>query len=232
MDFALIWESLPKLLSATKTTLSLVALSWIFGLVFAFVVALCRVSKIRPLKWGAYGYIFFFRGTPLLIQLFLIYYGLSQFESVRNSILWPLLKQPYWCALLAFTLSAAAYIGELLRGGIQAVPHDQVEAGLAIGLTRLQIFKRIVLPQAVRITFPAYGNEIVYAIKDSSLASTVTILELTGMASTIVSRTYKPIEIFFVTGCIYLFLVFVVTRIFFFIERIMNLDQKNMDLTR
>jgi His/Glu/Gln/Arg/opine family amino acid ABC transporter permease subunit len=191
----------------------------VIGLILAFGVAMLRVSKKRYLRWPAYGYIFFFRGSPLLVQLFLIYYGLAQFEWVRDSVLWPLLRQPMWCALLAFCLNTAAYTGEVLRGAIEAVPAGQVEAGRAMGMSGWMLFKRIVAPQAIRIALPAYSNEFIYTIKDSSLASTVTLLELTGMARNIVARTYKPIEIFLVTACIYLFLVFISTQAFKWVEK-------------
>jgi polar amino acid transport system permease protein len=219
MDFELIIDALPKLLKATQMTLILVGMTAVIGLILAFGVAMLRVSKKRYLRWPAYGYIFFFRGSPLLVQLFLIYYGLAQFEWVRDSVLWPLLRQPMWCALLAFCLNTAAYTGEVLRGAIEAVPAGQVEAGRAMGMSGWMLFKRIVAPQAIRIALPAYSNEFIYTIKDSSLASTVTLLELTGMARNIVARTYKPIEIFLVTACIYLFLVFISTQAFKWVEK-------------
>nr|WP_321396719.1 ABC transporter permease [uncultured Desulfobacter sp.] len=218
MDFELIIDSLPKLLKATQITLALVGITAVVGLVLAFGVAMLRVSKKKYLKWPAYGYIFFFRGSPLLVQLFLIYYGLAQFEWVRDSFLWPLLRQPMWCALIAFCLNTAAYTGEVLRGAIEAVPAGQVEAGRAMGMSGWMLFKRIVAPHAVRIALPAYSNEFIYTIKDSSLASTVTLLELTGMARNIVARTYEPIEIFLVSACIYLFLVFIATQAFKWVE--------------
>jgi His/Glu/Gln/Arg/opine family amino acid ABC transporter permease subunit len=219
MDFELIIDALPKLLKATQMTLVLVGMTAVIGLILAFGLAVLRVSKKRYLKWPAYGYIFFFRGSPLLVQLFLIYYGLAQFEWVRDSFLWPLLRQPMWCALIAFCLNTAAYTGEVLRGAIEAVPAGQVEAGRAMGMSGWMLFKRIVVPQAIRIALPAYSNEFIYTIKDSSLASTVTLLELTGMARNIVARTYKPIEIFLVSACIYLFLVFISTQAFKWVEK-------------
>nr|WP_319492999.1 ABC transporter permease subunit [uncultured Desulfobacter sp.] len=123
-----------------------------------------------------------------------------------------------WCALIAFCLNTAAYTGEVLRGAIEAVPAGQVEAGRAMGMSGWMLLKRIVAPQAVRIALPAYSNEFIYTIKDSSLASTVTLLELTGMARNIVARTYEPIEIFLVSACIYLFLVFIATQAFKWVE--------------
>lgn len=219
MDVELIIDALPKLLHATELTLLLVALDLSLGIIFALIVALCRVSKNPFLRWPAYGYIFFFRGTPLLVQIFLVYYGLSQFAWIRESFLWPMLRQPFWCVLIAFWMNGAGYIGELLRGAIEAVPSGQIEAGKAMGMSRVTLYRRIILPQAIRIALPAYSNEIVYTIKDSSLASTVTLMELTGVARNMVARTYKPIEIFIVAACIYLCLVFVATRISKYVER-------------
>nr|WP_321400814.1 ABC transporter permease [uncultured Desulfobacter sp.] len=219
MDFTLMIDSLPKLLNASGMTLLLVSMDLCLGIIFAVAVALCRVSKNPLLRKPAYVFIFFVRGTPLLVQIFLIYYGLSQFEWIRESFLWPVLREPFWCALIAFWMNGAGYIGELFRGAIEAVPKGQIEAGLAMGMTRFTLYRRIILPQAIRIALPAYSNEIVYTIKDSSLASTITLLELTGMARNMVARTYKPVEIFMVAACIYLIMVFVATRLAKYVER-------------
>ena len=152
MDFQLMLESLPKLLSGTLLTFKLVALSLIFGLILAIPLALLRVAHPKWLRAPAYGYIFFFRGTPLLVQIFIIYYGFSQFEAVRESILWPALREPYWCAIIAFTLNTSAYSAEIFRGAIQAVALGQIEAGLSMGMPRFHLFRRIVGPQAARLS--------------------------------------------------------------------------------
>nr|WP_320012756.1 ABC transporter permease [uncultured Desulfobulbus sp.] len=219
MDVVLMLEALPKLLRATELTLLLVGMTLVLGLALSFVVVLLRVSNKKILSWPATGYIFFFRDSPLLVQLFLIYYGLSQFEAVRASILWPIFREPLWCTLLAFCLNTAAYTGELLRGAIEAVPSGQIEAGRAMGLSTWMLYRRIILPQAIQIALPAYSNEVVYTIKDSSLASVVTLMELTGMARNIIAQTYKPLEIFVLAASIYLLLVFVATRIFKWLEK-------------
>ena len=226
MDFDLIIDALPKLIQASGLTLVLVGLDLCLGIIFALFVALCRVSKNALLRRPAYAFIFFIRGTPLLVQIFLIYYGLSQFQWIRESFLWPVLAKPFWCALIAFWMNGAGYIGELFRGAIEAVPHGQVEAGKAMGMTNFTLYRRIILPRALRIVLPAYSNEIVYTIKDSSLASTVTLMELTGMARNMVAKTYKPVEIFLVAGCIYLFLVFVATRCSKYVERRLSIKNK------
>ncbi|PKM26879.1 MAG: ABC transporter permease, partial [Gammaproteobacteria bacterium HGW-Gammaproteobacteria-12] len=171
-----------------------------------------------------YGYIFFFRGTPLLVQLFLVYYGLAQFDAVRQGPLWPYLRSPYWCAIITMTLHTAAYIAEILRGAIQAVPPGEVEAARALGMSRAKTMFYIVLPRAARIGLPAYSNEVILMLKASALASTVTLLELTGMARTIIARTYLPVEIFFAAGLFYLAIAFVLVRAFRLLERWLRVD--------
>ena len=227
MDFQLMIESLPKLLNGTVLTLELVALSMILGMILAFPLALMRVSRQLWLKAPAYAYIFFFRGTPLLVQIFLIYYGFSQFSSIRESILWPILREPYWCSIIAFTLNTSAYTGEVLRGAIQAVSWGQIEAGLSVGMSRFLLFRRIVAPQAARLALPGYGNEVILLIKSSSLASTVTLLELTGVARNIIAVTFMPIELFFLAACIYLLLTFIITRVFMLIEYVLSAHMRS-----
>jgi polar amino acid transport system permease protein len=180
------------------------------------------VSNAWWLRLPAYAYIFFFRGTPLLVQIFLIYYGLGQFESVRTGVLWPIVREPFWCAIIAFALNTGAYTAEILRGAIQAVPVGEVEAARAFGMSTALMYRRIVLPRALRIAFPAYGNEIILMLKGSALASTITLLDLTGMARTIIARTYMPVEIFLAAGAIYLAITFVFTRLFALAERRLN----------
>jgi octopine/nopaline transport system permease protein len=171
-----------------------------------------RLSPYRPVSVLAYGYTFIFRGTPLLVQIFLIYYGLGQFDLVRESFLWTFFREPFWCAILALTLNTGAYTGEIIRGGIQAVPFGQIEAARACGMGRFLMFHRIVFPIAIRQALPAYGNELILMVKATSLASTITLLEVTGIARGIISTTFKPVEIFIVAGSIYLAINFVVTR--------------------
>lgn len=136
----------------------------------ALPIALMRLSKSRWLSVPAYGYVFFFRGTPLLLQLFLVYYGLSQFEFIRNSFLWSFLRQAYWCAIITFAMHTAAYVAEIMRGAIQAVPKGHIEAARALGMSRILTFRRIVAPTAIRYGFPAYGNEVILMLKASALA--------------------------------------------------------------
>lgn len=211
MNVELMIDSVPALLEGLLVTLKLVAAALAVGLFIALPTALARVSRFALLRWLSLGYVFFFRGTPLLVQIFLIYYGLAQFEAVRDSFIWPVLRQPYWCALIAFSLNTAAYTAEVFRGGILSVPHGEVEAARAIGMSPATTFWRIVWPQALRQALPAYGNEIILLVKASSLASTVTLMDMTGVARSLASDTYMPIEIFAVAALIYLALTYLLS---------------------
>ena len=212
MDFALMISRLPDILEGIPVTLGLVSLSLLFGGIGAVGMATMRMSSNPLLSGFAYSYVFVFRGTPLLVQIFLIYYGIGQFEAVRESFAWPILRDAYWCAIIALAMNTAAYTSEIIRGGIQSVPHGSVEAARACGMSTLQTYRRIVLPAAFRQALPAYGNEVILMVKASALASTVTIMEITGIARAIVSRTFAPFEIFIVAGAIYLTINFLVTR--------------------
>ena len=218
MNFQLMWESLPRLLEGLVLTVELIAVSLFLGFFLAIVVALLRLSPYRPLSAFAYVYVFVFRSTPLLVQIFLIYYGLGQFEAIRDSFLWTFFREPFWCAILAFTLNTGAYTSEIIRGGIESVPYGQIEAARACGMSRFLMFRRIVFPIAIRQALPAYGNEAILMVKATSLASTITLMEVTGIARSIISRTFSPVEIFIMAGTIYLIINFVVTRLIRYAE--------------
>lgn len=211
-DFTFLWQTLEKLVAGLPLLFQLVSISLAAGFVLAVPVALMRLSPVPPLRWIASTYVFLFRGTPLLVQIFLIYYGLSQFPEVRQSFLWPFLRQPYWCAILALTLNTGAYGAEIIRGGIQSVPWGQVEAARVCGMSGLLLMRRIILPIALRQALPAYSSEMILMVKATSLASTITLLELTGIAHKIISETYRAIEVFVVAGAIYLLINFLLTR--------------------
>lgn len=218
MDFSVVVEYFPRLLDGAWVSLQLVVLSVVLGGAFALPIALARISPIAWIRAIPFAYIFFFRGTPLLVQIFLVYYGASQFDAVRESIFWPILKEPFWCAIIAFTLNTSAYTAEIFRGAIQAIPQGEVEACKVVGMSKAQMYRRVLLPRAFGIVLPAYGNEIILMLKGSALASTITILDLTGMARTIIARTYTPIEIFLAAGGIYLAISIVVIALFRQIE--------------
>ena len=205
-------DSIPRLLEGAWLTVQLVTLALAVGTALALPLAGMRTSRHWWLKAPAYGYLFFFRGTPLLVQIFLVYYGLAQFAAVRDSFLWPILREPYWCAVITFGLNTAAYTAEIIRGGMQAVARGEIEAAWSLGLSRWQALRLIVLPRAVRQALPAYGNEMILMLKGSALASTITLLDLTGVARTIIARTYLAVELFALAGLIYLILTILIVR--------------------
>lgn len=211
-------DSVPQLLGGAWVTIELVSLSLLLGLCLAIPLALLRTSKHALLWVPVYLYIFYFRGTPLLVQIYLIYYGLSQFEVIRDSILWPILREAYWCAIMAFTLNTAGYTAEILRGAILGVPLGEVEAARACGMSRTLIYRRIILPRAFRLALPAYSNEVILMLKGSALASVITILDITGVARVIVARSFAPYEVFIVAGLIYLVMTFAITLGFRWVE--------------
>jgi octopine/nopaline transport system permease protein len=203
VNLDLVWSSLPRLLDGLVLTLELAVLSLAIGLAAGIGLALLRRTGGAG-RWAVDAYVFVFRGTPLLVQIFALYFGLGQFEAVRESVLWPLLREPFWCAVIALALNTAAYTSEIVRGGLEAVPRGAIEAAEALGLRRAAVWLTVVLPLALRQALPAYGNEIVLMVKGTALASTVTLLEITGIARQIASRTYAPLEIFTAAGILYL----------------------------
>jgi len=224
-DWTVIWENIPKLMDGALLTLELVFFSGLIGVLLAVPLGLLRVSDNIWVRAFPYAYIFFFRGTPLLIQIFLVYYGASQFEWVKESSLWPILREPYWCAVITFGLHTAAYIAELLRGAIQSIPRGEIEAAKALGMSYPKMLQRITLPRAFGIMMPSYGNEVILMLKGSALASTITLLDLTGMARTIIARTYTPLEIFLAAGVMYLMISALIIFIFRLLERYFNRHQ-------
>lgn len=226
MQWDVILQALPKLLQGVVLTLELVAISCITGLIFAIPMGIARASTRWYVRSLPYGYIFLFRGTPLLVQLFLVYYGLAQFEAVRQGPLWPYLREPFWCAVITMTMHTTAYIAEIVRGALQAVPAGEIEAARALGMSKTQTLLFITLPRAIRIGLPAYSNEVILMLKASALASTVTLLELTGMARTIIARTYLPVEIFFAAGVMYLLIAYILVLGFKLLEKVLRVDSR------
>ena len=224
MNWEVIIKWLPRLMQGATLTLELVAIAVLAGLILAIPLGIARTSKKWYISGLPYAYIFFFRGTPLLVQLFLVYYGLAQFDAVRESSLWPYLRSPFWCAAVTMTLHTAAYIAEILRGALQAIPKGEIEAARALGMSHSKALVHIMLPRAARIGLPAYSNEVILMLKASALASTVTLLELTGMARTIIARTYLPVEIFFAAGVFYLVISFLLVQGFKLLERWLRVD--------
>ena len=219
MDFELMINSFPKLLNAAGITIKLLSVSLIIGLFIGFLFAVLRLNNNFFINKFAYGYSYIFRGTPLLVQIFIIYFGLGQIEYLRSTFLWIILKEPYWCAIIAFALNTGAYTSEILRSAFQTIKPGILEAGKSLGISNRIIFYKIQIPIAIRQSLPAYGNEIILMMKGTSLASTVTLMDLTGVAKYIISTTFKPIEVFIVAGGIYLFMTFVIHNLIKFLEK-------------
>ena len=210
LNYGTIARHIGKVPGGALLTLELVTLSVILGFFVALPTAMMRLSPNPFLRYPAHTFIYFFRGTPLLIQIFFVYYGFAQTDLVRETFLWPVFKQAYWCALFTFVLNTGAYSAEILRGAIQAVPAGEIEAARAFGMSKWTAYRRVILPRAFRIAMPAYGNDIIFMLKGTALASTITLLDLIGVARTVIARTFKPIEFFLTVGIVYV----VVTYIF------------------
>ena len=219
MDIELMINSIPRLLDASVVTLKLLFLALIFGLLLGLIFAILRLNKNFLINKFAYGYSYIFRGTPLLVQIFIIYFGLGQIETLRMSFAWTVLKEPYWCAIIAFALNTGAYTSEILRSAFQTIKPGFIEAGKSLGISKKVIFYKIQIPIAIKQSLPAYGNEVILMLKGTSLASTVTLMDLTGVAKYIISTTFKPIEVFIVAGSIYLFMTFIIHNIIKYLEK-------------
>ena len=218
-ELYLILESIPKMLAGLGVTLQLLFLASFLGLGLGIILLLMRISGRRYLVFPAFIYIYFFRGTPILVQIFVIYHGLPQFEFIRASVLWPLLREPFGCATLALTLNSGAYVSEILRGGYLGVEKGLHEAGMALGLSKYHRFFFVTTPIAVRLALPAYSNDFISMIKATALASTITLMDMTGVARTIVSKTFAPYEIFIAAAIIYLIITWFFQRGFGLFEK-------------
>ena len=209
MDISIIWDNIGIYLTGLKNTILLVSISLFFGLMMAVPLAVMRTSKNWLISTPVRAYVYFFRGTPLLVQMFIIYDGFGQFEAIKASFLWPFFKEAWFCALFAFTLNTGAYTTEILRGAIDTTPHGEVEAAKAAGMSRLLMLRRIVLPSAFRRALPQYSNEIIFMLHGSSLASVITIVDITGAARIINARFYSPYEAFLTAAVFYMSLTFI-----------------------
>ncbi len=218
-DINLIVDSVPLMLMGIGITFKLLVVSGILGFILAVGLLLMRISGRWYLNFPAQVYIYIFRGTPILVQIFIIYYGLPQFDAVRDSIIWPILREPTGCAILALTLNTGAYVSEILRGGVLGVGKGLLEAGSALGLSARQKFIYITAPIAARLALPAYSNDVISLLKSTALASTITIADMTGIARTIVADTYAPYEIFISLAIIYMIFTFGIQKLFGVIER-------------
>jgi polar amino acid transport system permease protein len=221
-DFALIPDSIPKMLTGFWMTFELWFLSAVLGMALAIILLLMRISGRWYLFSPAMIYIYIFRGTPILVQIFIIYHGMPQLEFVRESMFWPILREPFGCAILALTLNTGAYVSEILRGGVLGVDRGLKEAGAALGLSATHRFIYITTPIAIRLALPAYSNDIISLMKSTALASTITLLDMMGIARTIVAETYAPYEIFISLMIIYLIMTWITQRTFGWLEKRMS----------
>lgn len=213
MNLDVVVENLPIYLSGAWTTLQLLLISLGLGLALALPLAVLRSLGGWPSR-VVWAYTYVFRGTPMLVQLFLIYYGLAQFDAVRESIAWPWLSSAWFCACLSFVLNTAAYTTEIIAGAIRALPAGEIEAAQALGMSRAVMLRRIVLPQALRRALPAYGNEAIFMLQGTSLASVVTLMDLTGAARQVNATNYLPFEAFITAAVFYLALTLVLVALF------------------
>lgn len=213
MDITFLMDTFVTLLGGVPLTLKLAVSAIICGALFAVLLTAMQFSGSRLLSAISQIYIFALRGTPLLVQIFLIYYGLGQFRQNLEALgLWSIFRDPYWCAMLALSLNTAAYMSEIFRGGLAAVPSQQVEAARACGMSGILLLRRIVFPIALRQALPAFGNELILMVKATSLASVITMMEVTGIAAKLISQSYRPVEVFVAAGAVYLILNFALTR--------------------
>ena len=225
MDIDLMISSFPKLINATFVTLKLLSASLLIGILLGLFFAILRINKNVFVNQFAYGYSYIFRGTPLLVQIFIIYFGLGNIEWLRTTFLWSILKEPYWCAIIAFALNTGAYTSEILRSAFQTIKLGVIEAGKSLGISNSMIFYKIQIPIAIRQSLPAYGNEIILMLKGTSLASTVTLMDITGVAQKIISTTFRPLEVFIIAGSIYLFMTFLIHNLIKYLEKKYSFQQ-------
>ncbi|MDQ0324258.1 octopine/nopaline transport system permease protein [Rhodopseudomonas julia] len=218
MDFEFLASTFVTLVKAVPTTLALFGASVVLGAALAVVLVVMRTAGGPILSTFSRVYVFIFRGSPLLIQMFLIYYGLGQFAVIRDSFAWPVLREPYWCAVLALAFCTAGYQAEIIRGGLQAVPPREIEAARSIGMSGFLLVRRIIAPITLRAMLPAYSTEIILMVKSTALASLVTVWEVTGTAQRLISQTYRTMEVFLVATLIYLVINFIIVRLVALLE--------------
>ncbi len=214
MDFSIIIDNIGIYFSGLWITLQLVFISLALGLSLAIPLAVLRTSKNFFITAPIRTFVYFFRGTPLLVQMFIIYYGFGQFEFIKTSFMWVFFKEAYLCSLLAFTLNTAAYTTEIIKGAIDGTPFGEVEAARAMGMSKMLMFKRIILPSAFRRALPAYSNEVIFMLHGSSIASVITIVDITGAARIVNSTYYSPYEAFLTAAVFYMVITFSLVWLF------------------
>jgi polar amino acid transport system permease protein len=217
---------IPTYIAGLKVTLGLVVISTVLGAILSLPVAYARMSENTVLSALAYGYVYFFRGTPLLAQTFLIYYGVGSFRPQLEAVgLWSFFREAWYCAILAFTLNTAAYQAEILRGAIRSVPRGQWEGAASLGLHKLQTLRKVVLPQALIVALRPYGNEIILMIKGSAVVALITVADLMGETRLAYSRSFD-FQSYIWAAMIYLALVEAMRHATEWIERRITIHLK------
>lgn len=219
VDTAVVLQSLPAFAQGLRTCLVLLVISLATGFVASVPLAMARVSRRHWLALPAWCFTYVIRGTPLLVQIFLVYYGLAQFPAVRQSAVWPLAREAWFCAWLAFSINTAAYTTEILAGALKATPAGEVEAARAYGLSGARLYRRILWPSALRRALPQYGNEVVSLMHATSIASTVTLVDITRVARDVYANHLLPVEAFGTAALLYFALTFALVGGFRLLER-------------
>jgi arginine/ornithine transport system permease protein len=219
MRVDLILQNWPMFAAGVWMTVQLTALALLIG----FVIALpCGIARARNVRWASPAidaYVYLFRGTPLLVQVYLIYYGLSQFDFIRDSWAWSILRSAWWCALIAFALNSGAYATEIIRGAIATTNKGEIEAAEALGLSKLQVYGLVLIPSALRRALPQYSNEVVFMLHGSSLASVITIQDILGAGRTLNAKFYVAYEGFVTAALLYMAITFAIVFVFRLLER-------------
>ena len=219
LDFSVVFKVLPLLLEGAAVTIEITALSVGFGFIIGMLVGVARLAKMRPLKCLAMIYIDFIRGTPLLVQIFLIYFALPMITGTRID--------PFFAAITACSINSGAYIAEIFRAGIQSIDKGQIEAGRSLGLNWFQTMRYVVMPQAFKRVIPPLGNEFIAMLKDSSLVSVIGFEELTRRGQLIIAKTYSSFEIRMAVAILYLIMTLTISRLVAYLERRYNVDDRH-----
>jgi arginine/ornithine transport system permease protein len=219
LDLPVVLQSLPEFGRGLLMSMQLLALCLATGFVCAVPLAIARISSRRWLALPVWAFTYVIRGTPLLVQVFIVYYGLAQFPAVRESAVWPLLREAWFCAWLAFSINTIAYTTEIFAGALKATPAGEIEAARAYGLEGWRLYRRVLLPSALRRALPQYGNEVVSLMHATSIASTVTLVDITRVARDVYANHLLPVEAFGTAAVIYFLLTFAMVGGFRLLER-------------
>ncbi|NUT77409.1 ABC transporter permease subunit [Pseudomonas sp. C1C7] len=211
------------LMRGLQTTIAILLISSVLGFVLAILVALARISRNKLIAKVSLLFTSVTRGTPLLIQIYIFYYGLgslfAQFPLIRGSFLWPYMRDGYWYIVFALVVSVGAYVGEVIRGGLLAVPKGEMEAASAFGMTPRQTLLRVRLPRALRLLLPTLAGETVMLLKSTALASTIAVIDLLGAANVVRAQTLQVYEPLLLVAGVYICLTFLIEALFAFFER-------------